>query len=153
LDSIGLLEYRKREQGGSDGALLRKLRHSYLEKLEASASAVAKATSLAQRQELERQFHDDIADDMRLLKEELRLETGGTLGSKDIIAAVVGAIGVIAGAVLGHPIVGAMAFGTGLIPTIGGLLGTQSKFAQSRRKILQSHPMAYLYEMTGDIRV
>ena len=50
----------------------------------------------------------------------------------------------------GHALAATMSLGPGAI-AISGLLGVRSKFVQSRQRILQEHPTAYLYETTSKI--
>jgi hypothetical protein len=41
----------------------------------------------------------------------------------------------------------------GAAASIGGLLALKSKYVAARRKVLQEHPVSYLYEASGGPRL
>lgn len=140
-----LIEFRKGE-GHSE----RDLRHRLLRHVEEQARIIAKAEAPAGRNEALRQFESDIQDDYKLLKEALKLNAGETLGSKEIIITLLGAVGMAAAGSLGHPMMlPEVATISGGLVTIGGLVAAKSKFARERRKILQEHPTAYVLEVSN----
>ena len=148
-----LLDLRRKEQKIWSGRQLKELRHRYLERLQTEAAKLGEFTKESDIAECKRQFQDDMREDLGALKEELKLEAKATLATKEFMGTVVTAVGTIAAAAALHPVAGVVS-AAGTMATIGGLIGTKSKFAQSRRRILLAHPMAYVYEVTaGPIHV
>jgi hypothetical protein len=150
----GWIAFRKREEGASDGHLVRQLRHRFVACIEAQAQTLAAAENSRDREELRRQFEQDMRDDYRALREALKLEAHQTLGTKELITAVVGGIATI-GAVATHqllPMPGVIT-ATGAIVAVGGLIAGRGRFLSSRRKLLVEHPMAYLYEAGDGLRL
>jgi hypothetical protein len=149
-----LLELRKKEQASPSGQALRDLRHRYVDRLEAQARRLAGLTSETDKKECERQFGEDMSDDWRALKQELKLEALATFATKEFLTTLTTSALTLGAALLpaAQPVMGVVGI-TGTIVTIGGIVGTTSKFERSRRKILQDHPMAYLYEASGGIRL
>ncbi|MBZ5491217.1 MAG: hypothetical protein LAO76_09830 [Acidobacteriia bacterium] len=146
------LDLRRREESASDGASIRQLRHNLLDKLEDHAKKLAAHKDSA-REELKRQFQQDMKDDYREMKEALKLEGSQILTSKEVLLSVIGGIATL-GLLAGHVAVPMpdVVTSAGAAATIGGLIGSRSKFASTRRKILKEHPMAYFYEAAGGIR-
>jgi hypothetical protein len=146
------LDLRRREESAPDGAAIRELRHRFLAKLEEHARNLA-YNQISDREEIKRQFTQDMEDDYRDLKEALKLEGTQILASKEILVAVlagVATLGLIGGRVT-VPMPDVFT-STGTAVTIGGLFGSRAKFINARRKVLKEHPMAYFYEAHGGIR-
>lgn len=150
LDLKRLINFRKHE-----GASGRSLRHRLQQHLEEQAKIIAASQSQTERNELLRQFELDTQDDFDLLKEALKLHTRETLGTKEMIATIVAAAGTAA--LTGLGIVGValpeVATAVGGPVAIGGLIAAKSKFVRERKKLLQEHPTAYLYEASGGLRL
>jgi hypothetical protein len=96
----------------------------------------------------------DTQDDFDLLKEALKLHTLETVGNKEMIATIVVAVGTAALTGLGIPtaLPEVVTAGGGSV-AIGGLIAAKSKFVRERKKILQEHPTACLYEASGRLRL
>ncbi|MEY9699471.1 hypothetical protein ABIE71_002214 [Bradyrhizobium diazoefficiens] len=146
LDS--LIKFREREEKESGGHTLRKLRHTYLQRIEDHVNALQKLTRPADRAELDRTFETDMADDLRRLEGELGSEKRGLAYSKEIIVSALAAAGTIWGATHGLPLEIPAAFtALGGPVTVGGILSSQNKYAAARRAIMEKHPMSYLYQL------
>lgn len=143
-----LIDFRKKEVASPDGSSLRALRHRYLERISDQAASLATGQSPWDTKELMRQFQDDMRNDLRELKQELRLTAGETLGEKEILTCFIAGGGAIASQLLNIPIPDVVTAAGGLV-SIGGLVALKSKFSKSRDEILKAHPMAYLYELQG----
>ena len=149
LDLKRLINFRKHE-----GASGRALRHRLQKHLEEQARIIAASQSRTERKEALRQFESDTMDDFELLKEALKLNTVETLGTKEIIATIVAAVGTaaLAGLRAAVPMPEIATAGGGAV-AIGGLIAARSKFVREREKLLLEHPTAYLYEASGGLRL
>lgn len=155
-DSIPLAKWiklREREIGAADGYQVRDLRHRFVEHLETQASRLAKAQTEAERKEIQEQIEEDISDDYRDLCEALKLEAWQMLPTKEVIVAVLGGLASVGSLALNTvlPMPGVIS-STGAAAAIGGLLASRSKYVKARRKVLQEHPISYLYEAEGRLR-
>jgi hypothetical protein len=148
-----LVDLRRREEASADGFKIRSLRHHFVDRLEDHARRLATAESDLARTTLEEEFDTEMQDDYRHLREALKTKAKQVIGTKEIVTAVV-AVGAAAAAVFCPQLpVAETVSGLGGVVTIGGLFSTKSKFAEQRRKILQEHPIAYLYEASGGLRL
>ena len=147
-----VVEFRRQEQKAS-GDALRILRHRFADSISDQAQRFLAVNSTREAQEIKRQFRDEMRGDYEALKEALKLETEQVLGSKEIITA-----GLVALAQVGEGLytlpdeLSKLTLAASAI-AIGGLLSSRSKFARTRRKILEEHPTAYLYESQGGLRL
>ena len=143
-----LIEFRKRE-AKTRGDDLRRLRQRYRNRVEEQITALAGTSLLSDRQELQRQFEIDMRDDLSDLKGELRLSRREAMSSKDVLFMGLATltVGMAAAKGLHLPIEGVTAATS--IPVLGGLVHTQSRYAQARHAILAKHPMAYMLELAG----
>lgn len=149
LDFDRLIAFRKNEDAAS-----RDLRHRLQKRIEEQAEIIAKSKSKTKREEALRQFESDTQDDYTLLKEALKMKTIETFASKEIIVTILGAVGMaVTAGLAAHLAMPEVATATGGAVTIGGLVATKSKFSSERRKLLQEHPTAYLYEAAGGLRL
>jgi hypothetical protein len=152
LDIDRLLDLREREEKLNSGGQIRQLRHRYIDALSGVAKKLAEeATSSADHREIERQFEEDMKDDLTALKEELKLSNKETLLSKEVLT--IGVVGAAAASYFtGHHVVelgkelNQLLTWTGASVTFGGAYLAGSKFQAKRQEILKKHPMAYLYE-------
>lgn len=147
-----LIEFREREDSSAKGHDLRSLRHRYLDKLSAHAAALARLAMASDRNEVRRQFEQDMRDDLGELRTELRLAAREVLFSKEFLVAALGGA-VTFGSRLVSVRLPDVGGATGGVVSIGGLFAVWNKFAKSRRGVLRNHPMAYLYELKGGPRV
>jgi hypothetical protein len=141
-----LINFRKRE-AVSRGNDLRRLRQRYRNRVEEQIVALAAATLASDRRELQRAFEIDMADDLSDLKEELRLSRREAMSSKDVVFMGLATltVGMAAAKGLHLPIESVTAAAS--IPVLGGLINTQSRYAQARHAIITKHPMAYMLEL------
>jgi hypothetical protein len=144
-----LVALRKREEGSADGHLVRDLRHRFVERLDKQAQHLSEVTAPTDIEELRQQFKDEMLDDLRDLKEALKLEAQQVVGTKEIIASIATTAATVAALMTG---VLPVAISGGLA-TLGGLIASKSRFVKARHEILKKHPMAYLYEMHGGLRI
>jgi hypothetical protein len=141
-----LIDFRVREAKDSG---YRTLRHNYLEAIEKHLKAIAAvAPNSPDRRELDRTFQSDMEDDLADLKRELGFSKREAWLSKEVIGLFLATGGLMAAGV-GIPEIPMpeVVTGSGAMAFVGGLLGTQNKYAKSRYDTLRKHPMAYLYEL------
>jgi hypothetical protein len=145
-----LIDFRKQEESAAGGHFIRDLRHQLLSKLEGQALRLAQLKTQGDRKQVQREFEFDMRDDLMALRDALRLEAFQIIGWKELGTAAL-ATGALATLATVHPLpnLGSSA----AIGAIGGLLATGAKFVQTRQKILQEHPMAYVYELSGGLRL
>lgn len=81
-----VINFRKREQS-SEGPSIRNLRHNYLRKIDAFVKRLATAKEHPKnREEIERQFEQEVKDDLSNLREALKLKAKDTLLSNPTFA-------------------------------------------------------------------
>ena len=147
-----LIDLRKREAATPEGHHIRDLRHRFVNRVEEQARQLSSASSALARDELRRQFEQEAKDDFRSLREALKAQVTQVIGTKEVLTSLIGGLGVVANAGHNYPMADVVS-GVGAIVSIGGLLATWSKIVQERRKVLQEHPIAYLYEVRGGLRL
>jgi len=148
------INLREREIGAADGHHIRDLRHRFVEHIETQAKRLASAKSDAERTEIGHQVEEDTRDDYRALREALKLEAGQVLASKEVIVSALGGFAALAGFALNTVIpLPDVVTPAGAIASIGGLLLSKSKYVNARRKVLREHPVSYLYEAGGGLRL
>jgi hypothetical protein len=142
-----LIRFRERENK-SGGHGLRELRHQYLDCIESHVRALQNVKSRSDREELDRVFQAKMGTDFRQLCEELCGAKTNAILSKELITSVLVAAASAWAVIHGLPLEIPAAFtGIGGPLTVGGLLLTKNKYSNSRKTIMQKHPMAYLYEL------
>ncbi len=142
-----LIDFRRRE-AKENGYSIRDLRHRYVDRLERQVKALSEITLASDRVELNRQFEQEMKDDLLHLKDQLRSAKSEVIFSKEMVVTAVAAAGAFYAATKGATIdiPGAVSV-AGASVTLGGLFATRSKYATSRAATLQKHPMSYLYEI------
>jgi hypothetical protein len=136
-----LVEMRKRELRGP-GTGYSAMRRRYLSALDAHLSRIgSEARSESDVKELDRQFKEDLKQDLADLKAELGLASTKALFSKEVALSTL----ILAGSLVA-PIAGLTALATeigavGIIP----LLGAAVKLRAERRKALRKHTMSWLF--------
>jgi hypothetical protein len=148
-----LVSFRKREGKSARGHELRALRHRYVDRLSMQASQLVRIERARDRAELTRQFEQDMADDLAELRAELRLAATEVLTSKELLAVVLVEAAAVAASPFFHFRLSNVVSMSGGLAFIGGLLASRTKFVKARRDLLRNHPMAYLYELKGGIRI
>ena len=143
-----LISFREREEKSALGHELRALRHGYLDRLSKQVVALVGLKKAADRAELLRQFDEEMSDDLRGLRTELKLSAKETLLSKEVLIAALAGATALASPFFHFLLPELVTFSGGIV-SIGGLLATNTKFVKSRREVLRKHPMAYLYELKG----
>jgi hypothetical protein len=142
-----LIDFRTREEK-EGGHTLRELRHSYVKRIENQVKLLASVDSSSDYDELARQFNQEMTDDLRSIRQELRMEAKLLLVSREVITAFIASSATIAASMFALPIgvEGAVTV-TGAPCAIGGVIAACTKFTKARTEILRKHPMAYLYEI------
>jgi hypothetical protein len=129
-----LVDIRQRE---AKEPRLRTMRHHYAGTLEAYIQQLATdARSARDVAEIERQFIQDIDEDIAVLKEELKDEGKKVLLSNELMGAAAIAA---AGAFVQPALAAALA--------AGALYRTKVEYSTARNKTLERHAMSWLYEM------
>jgi hypothetical protein len=139
-----LISLREREARSSsnDYALLRR---RYLKTLQTHLDRLGKeAKTPADVRELDRQFRQDMKQDLTDLKAELNLASIKTLLSKEVgLAALITASCLVA-PVAGLTALATQVGGVGIIP----LVKAEVEYRATRKEILRKHSMAWLYLTT-----
>lgn len=129
-----LVTMRERESGRPD---LRAMRHAYVRKLDTYVDRLRKeARSSRDITEIERTFEQEIADDVALLRHELKTEGKKVIFSKGIVGAAAIAI---AGTFV-HPMAGSAI-------AAGALYKAKVEYRAARNRSLDKHGLSWLYEM------
>jgi hypothetical protein len=150
-----LIDLRRREAKES-GHSLEDLRHGYVDRIETfltllSANAAYTDTDITR---LEEEFAREMSSDLARLKDELRLQVADVLTSKELVAIVLTAAAGAVSALLGVPwLVTGVVTASNAPMVIGGILNNWGKSQKMRAEIMRKHPMAYLYEARGGIRI
>ncbi len=147
-----LIDFRRREFQ-RNGQSIRELRHNYLDRLNNQVQVLLTLSRQRDVIEANRQFQQEIQDDLAHLRQELRLEAGQLLGSKEMVTSFAGAAALVANFTLAVGPIGELASFASPVIVIGGLLGARSKFYNARKAVLKRHPMAYLYELKGGLKL
>lgn len=147
-----LIDFRRRE-AKSAGHAMRELRHNYLDRINKHAQVLLTLTRARDIAEADRQFRQESDDDLAHLRQELRLEAGQLLGSKEMMTSFAAAAALVANFVGIIEPVKELAGFVGPVVLGGGLMAVGSKFFNARKAVLKRHPMAYLYELKGGLRL
>lgn len=116
---------------------LRTMRHNYVHKIDAYITRLSsEARSPRDVSEIERCFQAEVADDIALLREELKGEGKKILFSKEML----GAAAIAAGGVFVSPAAGSLI-------AAGALYRAKTEYRAARNKTLEKHSMSWLYEM------
>jgi hypothetical protein len=130
FDIKSLTRYRKNET-----AHKRRIRHNYLNTIIKYADRlVNQSKSEGDRYEIERQYKQELKDDIAALCEELKFEAKKVVLSKEMAVVVIA----LAGAII-HPI-------TGSIVAVGSLMKKKVEYTAARKRILENHSGSWLYE-------
>lgn len=136
-----LVDFRKRElrYGGTDYSAMRR---RYFSTLQAHLQRIGKeATTEADVRELERQFKEDIKQDLADLKAELGLASVRALLSKEIAMSALALAGSLMAPIAGVTSLATTVKGIGIIP----LLKAAVEYRGARREILRRHSMSWLF--------
>jgi hypothetical protein len=129
-----LWKIRERESAESR---LRTMRHNYVAKIESYIARLSKeARSAGDVREISRMFQKDVADDISLLREELKDEGKKVIFSKEVL----GAAALVSAGIFVEP-------AAALLLAAGALYKAKVDFKTARNKTLDKHPMSWLYEM------
>jgi len=136
-----LVQMRKREakSGGSDyGAMRRR----YLETLDACLKRIGQeAKSEADVYEIQRQFKNDLKQDVADLRVELGIAGNKALFSKEVGLSILLLAGSLASPIAGLTTLATTVGATGIIP----LLKTRVDYRSARRDALKKHAMSWLF--------
>ena len=143
-----LIQFRKRE-ASQGGHAFRKLRHSFVEKIEGQVKELTSNPKLTKSDvtELEDRFFQENVDDLTILKEELGFEFKDL--AKDVLVTLVAGSATLAANLFPAvgPVLRGMVTAAGAPVTIGGAVSVGNKFFKARAEILRKHPLALLYEL------
>ena len=143
LESLIALRLKELKEGGHR---LRKLRHRLSDHLREQAEVMTSALSRRDKDIAKAELKQTMADDYKELKDAMNLQAAISLNTTQVIsaAATIGtaltireALPATVWAHLGE-----------LITVTSGVISIASQFAQSRRKLLQDNPTAYLLEIS-----
>jgi hypothetical protein len=136
-----LVELRKRElrTGGSDFSAMRRRYHKTLESYLRSIGKEAK--SEGDVRELERQFREDMKQDLSDLKAELGLASKRALLSKEVVLSALILAGSLSSPIAGLTTLSTTVGGIGVIP----LMKTAVEYRGARREALRRHTMSWLF--------
>lgn len=149
-----LIAFREREKAERRGSDYTKLRHAYADRVQAQVAALREEPDPFQRQELERQFRNDMAQDLKDLRDALSGNRLDLVMKPVIVASVVGAGALATGLA---PATAAILAGSAVI---GANLGDVAKnvadffnsgfnFNKQQRETMAKHPMAYMYALSS----
>jgi hypothetical protein len=136
-----LVELRNREarRGGSDYSAMRR---RYLQALESHLERVGKeAKSEADVRELNRQFKEDLKQDVADLKAELGIASSKALFSKEVALSVLILAGSLVAPAAGLTALASQVGGVGIIPLIKAAVD----YRAARRDALRKHTMSWLF--------
>lgn len=148
LSLKSLVRLRRREENGKD-TILPILREKYYAELKTYLDGLQECKTDTDRTEVQRQFREAMQGDIRRLRQELKVERGKILWSKDLHAGLVFTAGTFLAPYITSSI-GVGALGNAISP-VTGLLGagalrrTQIEFRAAKEKVLKDHPMSWLY--------
>jgi hypothetical protein len=148
-----LTAFRKLELKES-GHSIRLARHRYTDHLEAHVKRLRTISRQGDRKELDRVFEQEVRDDLAALREGLKINLKDAIFSKEMLTTFVVGAGAVAAAAFGAPVrMNDAVTAVGAPVAIGGVLGVRNRFLKARRELLGKHPMAYLYEAKGGLRL
>lgn len=152
VEEVGLkrlIDFRERE-AKSAGHAVRDLRHRYVAALETYAKQLSEVKhDKSDEAEILRQFEEDMKDDLANLRDELRLGKKEVVFTREVVGTVLAGATSIAAVASGLPAeltAGALTW-AGLPAAAFGGFSVRNKYQAARRKILQNHPMAYIYQL------
>ena len=162
LESIGLqnvtlrqlVDFRKRELKDPE---LGALRRTFAESLTAFLLDISKQKVLtrADWEEMQRNYRVRVNDDIRVLSREMSCETTAFALSKTMLAPILMGVGTLSSLLLARvspttAAAGAVASltATQAVISAAGVISEGRKTINSRAKILESHPLAYIYELS-----
>jgi hypothetical protein len=135
-----LLKFRRSEL--RNGADHKAMRRHYQAAVQKCADRIgSEARTSADIREIERQFFEDIRDDLKELKKELGLATWKALLSKEVILTVLLLAGAITAPVAALTALGISVGALGIIPVGRGII----EYRGARRKALTSHASSWLF--------
>lgn len=137
LSNILAMRRREESSGGQD---YRAFRKRYGEKLkDCAANLVTKAKTEGDWLEIEREFQQDMSDDLASLRHELGVAKKELLFSKETLTMVAAG-----GALLLEPMSATLALAAKMFAG-GALVKDVSSFSGNYKKALEKHPMSWLY--------
>lgn len=132
VDLGALVRVRQKEDEKPN---LRQMRHNYVARLDTYIDRLStQARNRGDIAEIERLFQEEVADDISLLKEELKDEANRVIFSKEMAAAAVAV-----GWTFVEPV-------SGSVGTAGALYRAKLQYRTARNRTLANHAMSWLYE-------
>ncbi len=127
-----LISIRKKE---SRDPSIRMLRHAYLARIQVTSNKLLEVKNAEDAMELERIYEQEMEDDFNLLKDELKDEAKKVVFSKEIATAGIALAGSFFEPTIGMTVAG------------GALYKKKVEYKIARNKVLQGHPMSWLYNI------
>lgn len=119
----------------------RMLRHKYVDKIQEKVNYIlTSAKTKRDIDEIERQFEQDMKDDLSNLKDELKINSKQTFFSKEIVFTVGGLVNILFTKQMPENL---------SILTIPSLYNVLSKFNFNRKEILKKHNMSWLFSLSS----
>lgn len=136
-----LVELRKRE-ARQPGSAYSAMRRRYLKALQDHVNRISRdARSMSDVRELDRQFKDDLKQDLADLKAELGVASVKALLSKEVVLTLLILAGSLATPMAGLTALGSQMGGVGIIPLMKAAVDLRS----ARRDALKKHTMSWLF--------
>jgi hypothetical protein len=149
-----LIDFREREKNEQRGGDYSAMRHRYADAVQRHVDAIKNAATPLERNELNRQFGDDMARDLLQLSDALRVSKAQLILKPVVVATVVGAGSVLAAGLAGPAALiaaGSAALGTSLVDAakhIADLFSSGLSFSRKQKETMAMHPMAYMYALS-----
>ena len=143
-----LIEFRRKE-AKSHGYDRRDLRHRYALQIEAYVDRVrTEGKKASDREEIQRQFEQDMKDDLAVFRDEFGAAKTMALTSEAVVPVVVNGVAAMSEwLTLGFPFVLTAQAVKETATRLGGIFRTHSELAAKRKEIMRKHPMAYMHQL------
>lgn len=149
-----LIDFRRREDKEQRGGDYAAMRHRYADAVQKHVDAIKGIASQNQRAELNRQFGDEMARDLKDLRSALGVNRTEIFLKPVVVATVVGAGTVLTGGLAGPAALiaaGSAAIGTSLLDAakhVAELFSSGLGFSNKQKEAMAKHPMAYMYALS-----
>lgn len=150
-----LLDLRSREAKERGGSDYTKLRHAYSDRIQNQVTALSAARTSSDYQEINRQFREDMASDLK----DLRKELGANKSDLFLKPVVVATVAAAASVLIDHSgAAAAVLFGLSAIggtdhkeiaKAVGDFFEGGISFGRKQREVMARHPMAYMYALSS----
>jgi hypothetical protein len=150
-----LIDFRTREATEQRGGDYSNMRHRYADAVQKHIDAIKGAATALERNELNRQFGDAMARDLKELRDALRVGKAELVLKPVVVASVVAAGSVLAAGLAGpHAFLitaGSAALGitlTDVAKQVADLFSSGLSFSRKQKEAMAKHAMAYMYVLS-----